>query len=207
MVLTSKYWSSSDLVYPTLNATPSINDISTPNRSSIKPLSSVQGLGYNTSVLINILSKREYLYREYFLNKGYSVTIPNYLKASPTNQLLEEVKKSYDFVDPSTFLPEFDREVFYQKTVYNQFKLFNQLQGTLSDLNINSNTLSNLMYYTLDLESSNTLGSSTDIYKNQFRPMKKGISNMIRLHATGAIALPTEIRLHILASSRDIIHS
>ena len=30
---------------------------------------------------------------------------------------------------------------------------------------------------------------------------------MVRLHATGAIAMPIEIRLHILASSRDVIHS
>ena len=30
---------------------------------------------------------------------------------------------------------------------------------------------------------------------------------MIRLHATGAIALPCEIRLQILASSKDVIHS
>lgn len=37
--------------------------------------------------------------------------------------------------------------------------------------------------------------------------MRKGISNMIRLHATGAILLPIEVRLHILASSKDIIHS
>jgi len=30
---------------------------------------------------------------------------------------------------------------------------------------------------------------------------------MIRLHADGAISLPVEMRLHIMASSRDIIHS
>ena len=52
----------------------------------------------------------------------------------------------------------------------------------------------------------NKLGSNTDLYKSQFRPMRKGISNMIRLHATGAIALPIDW-LHILASSKDIIHS
>jgi hypothetical protein len=45
------------------------------------------------------------------------------------------------------------------------------------------------------------------LHKSQYRPMKKGISNMIRLHATGAVAMPTETRLHIMASSRDIIHS
>jgi hypothetical protein len=37
--------------------------------------------------------------------------------------------------------------------------------------------------------------------------MKKGVVNMIRLQATNAIAMPTEIRLHILASSKDVIHS
>ena len=30
---------------------------------------------------------------------------------------------------------------------------------------------------------------------------------MIRLHATGAVAMPVEIRLQVLASSRDVIHS
>ena len=37
--------------------------------------------------------------------------------------------------------------------------------------------------------------------------MKKGVSNMIKLHATGAIATPIEIQMHILASSKDVIHS
>jgi heme/copper-type cytochrome/quinol oxidase subunit 2 len=37
--------------------------------------------------------------------------------------------------------------------------------------------------------------------------MRKGVSNMIRLHATGAIAMPIEIRIQILASSKDVIHS
>ena len=30
---------------------------------------------------------------------------------------------------------------------------------------------------------------------------------MLRLHATGAVAMPIEIRLQVLASSRDVIHS
>ena len=64
-----------------------------------------------------------------------------------------------------------------------------------------------LFYYSLNLDThyGNTIRASA--YESQFRPMKKGISNMIRLHATGAIAMPIEIRLHILASSKDIIHS
>jgi heme/copper-type cytochrome/quinol oxidase subunit 2 len=43
--------------------------------------------------------------------------------------------------------------------------------------------------------------------KNQYRPMRKGINNLLRLQATGAIALPVELRLQILASSKDVIHS
>ena len=44
-------------------------------------------------------------------------------------------------------------------------------------------------------------------FKSQYKPMRKGITNMVRLQATNAIAMPTELRLHILASSKDVIHS
>jgi hypothetical protein len=53
----------------------------------------------------------------------------------------------------------------------------------------------------------NTLTNEPDLYKNQYRPMKKGVSNMIKLHATGPVAMPIETRLHLLASSKDVIHS
>jgi hypothetical protein len=51
------------------------------------------------------------------------------------------------------------------------------------------------------------LGLKETFFKSQYQPMRKGITNMIRLQATNAIAMPTEIRLHILASSKDVIHS
>ena len=37
--------------------------------------------------------------------------------------------------------------------------------------------------------------------------MRKGITNMFKLRTTGAIAMPIERRLHILASSKGVIHS
>jgi heme/copper-type cytochrome/quinol oxidase subunit 2 len=52
-----------------------------------------------------------------------------------------------------------------------------------------------------------SIGKNQDLYKSQYRPMRKGVTNMIRLQATNAVAMPTEIRLHILASSKDVIHS
>jgi hypothetical protein len=76
------------------------------------------------------------------------------------------------------------------------------------NLNINFNLLNNYFLYLLGPTNSyNYLGKNLDLYKSQYRPMKKGITNMIRLQATSAIAMPTEIRLHILASSKDVIHS
>ena len=62
--------------------------------------------------------------------------------------------------------------------------------------------------YLIGLSINNSsVGSNLELFKSQYRPMKKGIVNMIRLQATNAIAMPTEIRLHILASSKDVIHS
>lgn len=79
------------------------------------------------------------------------------------------------------------------------------IQGFLTKLNLP--VLTNSLMYIIGLNANNNIGQNTELFKNQFRPMRKGISNMIRLHATGAIAMPIEIRLHILASSKDIIHS
>ena len=42
---------------------------------------------------------------------------------------------------------------------------------------------------------------------SQYRPLRKGIVNMIRIQADKAIAMPTDTRLQILAVSKDIIHS
>jgi len=72
----------------------------------------------------------------------------------------------------------------------------------------NVNILSDyLFYYFFNSNSNSNLKYNLELYKNQYRPMRKGITNMIRLHATGAIAMPIEIRLQVLASSKDVIHS
>ena len=42
---------------------------------------------------------------------------------------------------------------------------------------------------------------------SQYRPLKKGIVNMIRIQADRAVAMPTDTRLQLLAVSKDIIHS
>jgi hypothetical protein len=64
-----------------------------------------------------------------------------------------------------------------------------------------------LFFYLFGLKQSFKNGNTSELYKNPFRPMRKGVNSMLRLHATGAVAMPTEVRLQILASSRDVIHS
>ena len=183
--------------------TSGFNEVNTPGRSAWKPVSNVQGYGYTIPTLINILTKREYLYREYFLNKGFSVNLPNYLSSSPVNPLLKEIKSSYSLIDPLNHVSELQRDVFYDKLFLHFFDNYNFIGNIIS-----GNTIfSNLFLYLFNIDGMNKLGSNNDLYKSQFRPMRKGISNMIRLHATGAISLPIEVRLHILASSKDIIHS
>jgi heme/copper-type cytochrome/quinol oxidase subunit 2 len=62
-------------------------------------------------------------------------------------------------------------------------------------------------YFFTSYRPTNDSYSNNYILKSQYRPMRKGIINMVRLQANGAIAMPTEMRLHILASSKDVIHS
>jgi hypothetical protein len=195
-----------------LTSTPSFSGINTPNRSSWQPESSLGSEYYNTAVLVDLLTKREFLYREYFLNKGYSINLPNYLTSNPNNPLIEEIKKSYPFTDPSSFSSELSREFLYQNNNFIKFLLTKDTLISagekLSNLGPNLSSITNyLFFYFLDNTQNSDLGKNKDLLKNQYRPLKKGVTNMIRLHATGAIAMPTEIRLHILASSRDVIHS
>jgi hypothetical protein len=151
------------------------------------------------------------LYRQYFLNKNFIVDIPKYLTASPNNILLQELKASYLLIDPSTFSTEITREYLYKNIIFTKYKLlkeFIELLTLNNNLPINITFLFDYIYfYFFNINVNTNLNKNNDFFKNQYRPMKKGIVNMIRLHATGAIAMPTEIRLHILASSKDVIHS
>jgi len=78
----------------------------------------------------------------------------------------------------------------------------------LKEIPLNTSWLNNyLFFYLFGLKTNFKYGSLGEFSKNPFRPMRKGVNNMLRLHATGAIAMPVEVRLQILASSRDVIHS
>jgi hypothetical protein len=146
------YWSST-YFFPdsSLNFTPSSSGVNTPARSSWRPLSGVQSYYYSTSTLIDILSKREYLYRSYFNSKGFIASLPNYLVASPNNSLLNEVQKGYNLIDPVTFSSEISRELTYQNLNFLRLHLLKEASYSVSQLFGFNTTLidSYLMFYLL----------------------------------------------------------
>jgi hypothetical protein len=97
--------------------------------------------------------------------------------------------------------------MYYNSLNFFNFTLIKSYLSTYSDF-LNLSFLNDyLFYYFFNNNSINSLQINSELYKNQYRPMRKGVTNMIRLHATGAIALPIEMRVQILASSKDVIHS
>jgi hypothetical protein len=125
---------------------------------------------------------------------------------------MTEVKDLPLFKDPINISSESSRELFYQhSSIFNSslvYNLLSKLNYNSSGLPININFVTNyLLVYLTGYHNLNTLANDSELLRNQYRPMKKGVTNMIKLHATGAVAMPIETRMHILASSKDVIHS
>jgi hypothetical protein len=115
-------------------------------------------------------------------------------------------------MDAINISSESSRDLFYNHSLlFNTsliYDLVSKLNYNTSGLPININLLLN--FITIYFTGYNTTGNivnDVELLRNQYRPMRKGVSNMIKLHATGAVAMPIETRLHILASSKDVIHS
>ena len=141
------------------------------------------------------------------------MSLPTFLVSSPDNKLLKEIKNSFLLIDPVNFSSEISREFLYANTTFLKFDLLKNFlivtNNGIANSSVNLSSINNYLFFYLfgGLNNSNTLGNNSSLFKNQFRPFKRGVANMIRLQATGAVAMPIEIRLHIVASSRDVIHS
>jgi heme/copper-type cytochrome/quinol oxidase subunit 2 len=82
------------------------------------------------------------------------------------------------------------------------------LNNSIREVPINFKLVNDyLFFHLLNQSTPKSLGNRNELFKSQFKPLKKGITSMMRLQGTGAVALPIEIRLQILASSKDVIHS
>jgi hypothetical protein len=208
------YWNSISLT-PTSDQTiftPTYSDLVSPARQSLQPLEGINFYQFSNGILADILSKREYLYRHYFASKGFKTILPDYFVASPKHPLMLELRDLTPSIDPVNLSAESSRDLFYHhSSIFNTtliYDLLSKLNYNSSGLPININFVTNyLLVYLTGYHNLNTLANDSELLRNQYRPMKKGVSNMIKLHATGAVAMPIETRMHILASSKDVIHS
>ena len=173
-----------------------------------KPFTSTQSYYYTLSTLVDFLTKREALYRHYLQLNNNVIHLPNGLTANPNNPLLLDLKASYLFNDVTVFSAEYSREFYYNSLQFFKYLLIKDWLVYLKDLPINSTFFNDfLIYHLCGLKNSYKNGNAVELYKNPYKPLRKGISSMLRLHATGAIGMPIEVRLQVLASSRDVIHS
>jgi len=129
------------------------------------------------------------------------------MTASSSNSLINELKSAFLLTDPVSFNNEYSRDIYYNSLNFFDYAVVQGLIKNLNDSFSLSPYINSFLYYFLNNKNSNTMRPNYELLKNQYRPMRKGITNMIRLHATGAIALPTDVKMQILASSKDVIHS
>ena len=208
------YWKSYHIINNNkLKSTYSFSGLNRPNVVTWSPIKGLSAHYYNVNIFIDILSKREHLYRQFFGHKSKSRVLPAAFTVSPANTLLREIQASYSFVDPTTYSSEVTRELLYKNTNFLNYLFLKDFlkitNNALTKLSVNFSLLDNYFLYLFNTNTDNynNLNNNLNLFKSQYRPMKKGVVNMIRLQATNAIAMPTEIRLHILASSKDVIHS
>jgi len=197
-----------------LNSTPSFSGSNTLNKVLYTPSFEISNWDYTSSSLIDLLSKREHFYRLFFASRSQIMGLPDSFVAIPTSKLLLELRSSLGFTDPMHFSLGYNNSQFINlgsgldpNTLLNTTSL-QQYVSQIAPLNFNP-LVSFLQFYT-DAQKSNFY-TDADLaprsLKSQYKPMRKGVTNMVRLQATNAIAMPTEMRLHILASSKDVIHS
>jgi hypothetical protein len=150
------------------------------------------------------------LYRELFLKSKKIVSLPKTLTASPSHPLLLEIKTSFNFFDKIYLNSEYSREAYLFSLDFFNYTYFKIFYSNLNKYVNFNKTFDSFLFFFFDsnLPKEKQFSEYSQLLnKNQYRPLKKGISNMVRLHATGAIAMPIEIRIQVLASSKDVIHS
>ena len=200
---TNWYWTTvaaKDLSSSTLNY--SFSGDRANHKSTFRPQASIQAYYSKLNTLTDLLSKREFLYRNFFSKVYGSYAIPQNLTASPANPLIEDFKTSFLFIDPSQYTLESTKSTSYQTVNYFTPTYLKETLNLVQHTPVLSKLFNDFNFF-----SSSQIGNNEELLKNPNRPMRKGVMNMLRFHATAAVALPVEVRLQILASSRDVIHS
>jgi hypothetical protein len=94
------------------------------SHSTFRPETSAQAYFTSINRLIDILSRREVLYRHFFENKNQIFRLPYELTASPQNPLLAELKASFLFLEPTNYLNEMSTEVLQKTLLYSKYLHF-----------------------------------------------------------------------------------
>jgi hypothetical protein len=196
------------------NATPSFSAFNTLNKVLYTPKFEISNWDYTSSTLLDLLSKREHFYRSLFASKAQVIGLPDSLSSTPNNKLLLELRASLGFANVNDMTPAYASTKFdklgnsFNGLNGNQLDQFQHYLASATPLNLNP-VINFTKFYLGGLKNTFYEDTQTapQLLKSQYRPMRKGVSNMVRLQATSAIAMPTEMRLHILASSKDVIHS
>jgi hypothetical protein len=157
--------------------------------------------------LIDILTKREYLYRQFLFTRNKIINLPFFAVNNPNNPLIHDLKSAFMLIDPTSYNNEYSRDVYYNTLTYFHFNTLSSFLTTSYLTTQISLYLTTIMQFFSNNTPVSFATSNTELLRSQYRPMRKGITNMIRLHGTGAVAMPIEIRLQVLASSKDVIHS
>lgn len=217
LLLKNMYWFNNTLTFTDSSSerfTPSISGYNLYAKTSWRPVSGIQAYFAKNSQLLDILTRREFLYRKYLQTNKRLISLPTYCTVNKKNSLINEVKSAFLLSNPTTYSSEASRDFFYASSQFFKFILFKPLLinviSTLDNTNylpINTSLITEYLFFYAMGVNSNKLGFNDLLYKDQHRPLKKNITSMLRLHGTGAIALPVDVRLQILASSRDVIHS
>lgn len=163
---------------------------------------------FNTiSNLHDINTKREYLFREYLASKNNIFQLSNYMINKPNKGLIKDIRAIFASSSKTLLNSEYTRESYYRSLKFFKHESLTPNFITIfNNLGISTNLLYFLLHET-DNKPTNFDALTSKMQKSQYRPMRRGISNMIRLHGTNAVAMPIEIRLQVLASSKDVIHS
>ena len=81
---------------------------------------------YHNTLLVDLLTKREFLYRHYFEQNRRVVSLPRSFTVYPQHPLIKELKSSFQFIDPIVYGSASSRETFYNSLSFFKFLLFKE---------------------------------------------------------------------------------
>ena len=149
--------------------------------------------------------------KDYLTSQKNFAHIPLQMTASPENPIIKTLMKSFNLNDPLSYSSEYSRDYLYSSLSYFKFLQLKSLAEYLNSVSdiapINLSLLNEYVLFYFLWNNDERTSRVNELYRNQYKPLRKGVNSMLRLHATGAVAMPIEVRLQILASSRDVIHS